>query len=173
MSKRVALTLWFVGVFPAILNAHQFYISITTIQHHADSEKLTITVKLFVNDLEESIYQEKGVRIGLWQNQPIVNAQSYVEQYIASKFAISINDKLVPLKFISQRLERADIIEDHVIICQLEANHISEITTVKVRNSLLIETIDSQANIVNILANDTRKAINLDRRIQEDQITYR
>lgn len=166
------MTLLLVVLFPAGLFAHQFYISITTIQHHPGTDKLTVQIKIFVNDLEESIFQERGIRLGLWQNKPIENAQSYVEEYVASNLSILINGTPIPLKFLNQQVKSADVIEDHVIICQLEANKVSEITTIKVHNSLLTEAFDSQTNIVNIHVNDTRKTINLDKRLPEEKITY-
>ncbi|MEM9361697.1 MAG: DUF6702 family protein [Bacteroidota bacterium] len=172
MRKKVALTLFLIGFFPVFLNAHEFYISITTIKHHQEAEKLSIRVKIFVNDFEESIFQEKGIRLGLWKNTPIANAQSYVEDYICSRFSISINETPIPLDFISLKVESAEILEDHVIICELEGYNVSEIMKIKVHNSFLIDNFDSQANIVTINANDTRKTINLDKRLSEDQIRY-
>ena len=160
------------GLFPAVVNAHQFYISITNIQHDPETEKLRIKVKIFVNDLEESIYQDKGIRIGLWKDEPIENAQSYVEEYLSENLSLSINGEPIPMKFLSQNVQSAEVIEDHVIICQLEAYNVGRIKTISVRNSLLTEAFDTQANIVNIRANDTRKTINLDKRLPEDQITY-
>ncbi len=173
MRKKIALTLLLVGVLPAVLSAHQFYISITSIQHLPEAQKLRVRVKLFVNDLEESIYQEKGIRIGLWKNNPIEDAQSYVEQYITSRLSIAINDAAVPLNFLNQKVEPAEVLEDNVILCELEANDVSEIATIKVRNSILTETFDSQANIINIRANDTRKTINLDKKLPEDEVDFR
>ncbi|MEM8507918.1 MAG: DUF6702 family protein [Bacteroidota bacterium] len=172
MGKKIVLTLLLVGVFPAILNAHQFYISITSIQHQPETQKLSIRVKLFVNDLEASIFQEQGIRIGLWANTPVKNAASYVEHYILSKLFISINDAPATLKFIRQTVEPAEVLEDNVLVCHLEAYNVPQINTVKVRNSLLTETIDAQINIVNIRANGTKKVINLDRKLPEDQVAF-
>ena len=172
MSKKVAFTLFLIGFFPATLCAHEFYISITTIKHHKEEEKLSIRVKIFVNDFEESIFQEKGVRLGLWKNKPIDNVQSYVEDYICSKFSISINDTPIPLDFKSLKVESAEILEDHVIICELEGYNVPNITKISVHNSFLIDSFDSQANIVTINANDTRKTINLNKRLSEDLVKY-
>lgn len=170
--KRWALTLGLLALLPSGLMAHQFYLSITTIQHHAESQKLTVSVKLFVNDLEEAIYQEKGLRLGLWKNEPIPDAQAYVAQYLASRLFISINDAPVYLEFISQQVEGAEVLADHVIICELEATDIAEIAKIKVQNSLLTEAFDSQTNIVKIRANDTRKSLNLDSRLSEGEVTF-
>ncbi len=166
------MTLFLVGSISTASIGHEFYISITTIQHDEENDKLTIRVKIFVNDLEESIFQERGVRLGLWKNRPIANAQSYVERYITSKLSITVNDSPVRLKFITQKVESAEIVEDHVIICELEVQDVAKISRIKVRNRVLVDAFDSQANIVNIYANGTRKTINLDKKLPEEQIVY-
>ena len=172
MRMKIALTLFLFTVFPDQLSAHELYLSITTIQHQRDDQKLSIQVRLFVNDLEESILQQKGVQLGMWKNTPIDNAQGYVEEYICSRLLIYVNELPVPLDFIGLQIESAEIVEDHVIICELEAYGISEIISIRISNSLLIETIDDQVNITNILANKSRKTINLSKRIQEEHIVF-
>ena len=172
MRIKISLTLLLVAVSPAQLSAHELYLSITNIQHQRDDQKLSIQVRLLVNDLEESILQQKGVQLGLWKNTPIDNAQDYVEEYICSRLLIYINELPVPLDFIGLQIESAEIVEDHVIICELEAYGISEISSIRISNSLLIETIDDQVNITNILANKSRKTINLSKRIQEEHIVF-
>ncbi|MEO0571423.1 MAG: DUF6702 family protein [Bacteroidota bacterium] len=172
MGKKFVLALLWVCVFPNMLNAHQFYISITSVRHHAETQKLTVRIKVFVNDLEEAIFQEQGIRIGLWTNTPVENVESYLERYIFSKLFISVDDARVPLKFVNQMVEPTEVLEDHVLVCKLEAYNIPKITTIKIHNSLLTESIDSQINIVNIRANGTKKVINLDGKIPEDQIAF-
>ena len=78
--------------------------------------------------------------------------------------------QLEPLDILNN--ESAEIIEDHVIICELKAYGISEISSIRISNSLLIEIIDDQVNIVNILANESRKTINLNKRIQDEHIVF-
>lgn len=173
LSRKITLTLLLVGIFPMALMAHQFYISITSIQHQPETQKLSIKVKIFVNDLESSILEEKGVQLNLRTDNPLDNALDYVEQYLSARLSIAINGAPISLKHINQEVEIAKAIDDSVIICQLEADNVPEITRMKVHNSLLTETFDSQTNIVNIRANKKRKTINLDKKLPEDEINYR
>ena len=172
MWKKIAFTLLFAVASSSITDAHQFYISITSIQHHAESEKLSVNIKVFINDLEESIYQESGTRIGLWKNKPVENANDYIKKYISSRLSISINEIPASLQFVRLTIEPAEILEDNVLLYQMEVNNVKDIRTMKVRNSLLTETIDSQINIIKIKANDTRKLINLDKKLPEEEIVF-
>ncbi|MCV9387045.1 DUF6702 family protein [Reichenbachiella ulvae] len=171
-SRKLALTLLMLVVFSAGLMAHQFYLSITTLQHHPESQKLTLSVKLFLNDLEEAIYQQEGVRLGLWRDAPIDGALDHVARYVRANLSIRINGAPVSLKYIDEQMEAAEVIEDNVIICQLEVEDIPEITTITVHNSLLIEAFDSQTNLVKVRANGTRKSLNLDKRLPEGELSF-
>ena len=105
-------------VFPTVLSAHQFYISITSIQHHPETEKLSVGIRLFINDLEEAIFQERGVRLGLGTNRSQENAQEHITQYIRSKLSIAVDGSTIPLNYVNHKVETAEVIDDNVIICQ-------------------------------------------------------
>ena len=84
MNLKTLLILLSVIILSSDLRAHDFYLSVTTLKHNIKDKKLAIQIKLFINDLEESIFQEHGVSLGLWENSPIENAEYYVEKYIYS-----------------------------------------------------------------------------------------
>ena len=157
---------------PVLVNAHQFYISVTSIKHEAETQKIKVRVKLFINDLEESIFQQSGTRIGLWKNKPIANYEDYIKGYLTSKLSITINNSQVPLTYLKHRVESAEVLEDYVLYCEFEANNISTISSLTISNRLLTEAFDSQTNIINVKANNTRKTINLNKRIPEETILF-
>ena len=95
-----------------------------------------------------------------------------VSSAVPKDLLIYINELPVPLDFIGLQIESAEIVEDQVIICELKAYGIREINSIRISNSLLIETIDDQVNIVNILAKESRKTINLNKRIQDEHIVF-
>jgi hypothetical protein len=146
--------------------------SYTSVKHNPENEELFIRIKLFVNDLEESLYEYQGLRSDFQKNSPIENKEHYIEKYIHSKLSILINEKPIDIQFIEQKLETANLSEDSVIFCELEACNVSEIKTISIQNSLLTENFDSQANIVVISANGVRNTLNLDKRIPEGKINY-
>tara|TARA_S200000501_G_C20749914_1_gene711170 strand:+ start:60 stop:593 length:534 start_codon:yes stop_codon:yes gene_type:complete len=172
MNLKTLLVLLSIILLSSGLRAHDFYLSVTTLKHNVKNEKLAIQIKLFVNDLEESIFQEQGVNLGLWENSPIENAERYVEKYIYSKLFISINNNPVEIEFIEQKMKTTEVTEDNVIFCELEVCNVSEIFSIGVQNKLLTESFDSQANIVVISANGIRNTINLDKKIYQDKIIY-
>ena len=172
MNCKTVLILFLIIISSHDLKAHEFYMSYTSVKHNPENEELFIIIKLFVNDLEESLYEYQGLRSDFQKNSPIENKEQYIEKYIHSKLSILINEKPIDIQFIEQKLETANLSEDSVIFCELEACNVSEIKTISIQNSLLTENFDSQANIVVISANGVRNTLNLDNRIPEVKINY-
>ena len=170
MNFKTVLILFLTIIFSHDLEAHEFYLSYTSVKHNPENEELFIRIKLFVNDLEESLFEYQSLYFQ--KNSPIENKENYIEKYIYSKLSISINEKPIDIQFIGQKLEKANLSEDSVIFCELEVCNVPEIKTISIQNKLLTENFDSQANIVVISANGVRNTLNLDKRIPEGKITY-
>ena len=172
MRLKTLLILFSITVLPNKKTAHEFYISHTSIKHNSENQELFIRIKLFVNDLEESLSQNQNPTLGLWKNLSIENSEPYIEQYLQSKLSVSINDKPVEIQFIEKKMETGQFIEDNIITCELEACNIKEITKISIQNNLLTESFDSQVNIVEINANGIRSTLNLDKKLPEGEVIY-
>ena len=151
---------------------HDFYVSVTSIRHNAEKQKLSIRIKLFANDLEKTFVDEKGFGLGKLKKSPNENAKQHVEKYIFSKLSIIVNKKLINMSFVEQKFENTERVEEDLIICKLEAYNISKIDSIKIKNQFLTESFDSQTNIVFVIANGMRKTLNLDRKISEGEISF-
>ena len=151
---------------------HDFYVSVTSIRHNAEKKNLSIRIKLFANDLEKTFVDEKGFGLGILKKSPNENAKQLIEKYILSKFSVIVNEKLINMSFVEQKLENTERVEEDLIICKLEASNIPKIDSIKIKNQFLTESFDSQTNIVFIIANGMRKTLNLDRKISEGEISF-
>ena len=151
---------------------HDFYVSVTSIMHSTEKQNLSIRIKLFANDLEQTFIDEKGFSLGILKKSPNENAKQHIEKYIFSKFSIIVNEMEINMSFIEQKFENTERVEEDLIICELEASNIPKIDSIKIRNQFLTESFDSQTNIVFIIANGTRKTLNLDKKISEGEISF-
>ena len=151
---------------------HDFYVSVTSIRYNKEKENLSIRIKLFANDLEQTFRDEKGFSLGLLKKSSNQNVKQHIEKYIFSKFSIIVNERLINMKFVEQKFENTERVEENLIICQLEASNIPKIESIKVKNQFLTESFDSQTNIIFIIANGMRKTLNLDRKISEGEINF-
>jgi hypothetical protein len=151
---------------------HDFYVSVTSIRHNAEKQNLSIRIKLFANDLEKTFVDENGFGLGILKKSPNKNAKQHIEKYIFSKLSIIVNEKLINMSFVEQKLENTERVEEDLIICKLEASNIPKIDSIKIKNQFLTASFDSQTNIVFIIANGMRKTLNLDRKISEGEISF-
>jgi len=151
---------------------HDFYVSVTSIMHSTEKQNLSIRIKLFANDLEKTFVDENGFGLGILKKSPNKNAKQHIEKYIFSKLSRIVNEKLINMSFVEQKLENTERVEEDLIICKLEASNIPKIDSIKIKNQFLTESFDSQTNIVFIVANGMRKSLNLDRKISEGEISF-
>ena len=151
---------------------HDFYVSVTSIRHNEEKQNLSISIKLFANDLEQSFIDEKGFGLGILKKSLNENAKQHIEKYIFSKFSMIVNEKLINMIFVEQKFEKTERAEEDLIICKLKAYNIPKIDSIKIKNQFLTESFDSQTNIVFIIANGMRKTLNLDRKISEGEISF-
>ena len=85
MNFKTVLILFLIIISSHDLKAHEFYMSYTSVKHNPENEELFIRIKLFVNDLEESLYEYQGLRSDFQKNSPIENKEHYIEKYIHSR----------------------------------------------------------------------------------------
>ena len=140
--------------------------------HSTEKQNLSIRIKLFANDLEQTFIDEKGFSLGILKKLPNENAKQHIEKYIFSKFSIIVNEMEINMSFKEQKFENTERVEEDLIICELEASNIPKIDSIKIRNQFLTESFDSQTNIVFIIANGMRKTLNLDKKISEGEISF-
>ena len=57
---------------------HDFYVSVTSIRHSTEKQNLSIRVKLFANDLEQTFIDEKGFSLGILKKSPNENAKQHI-----------------------------------------------------------------------------------------------
>jgi len=84
ISKRLALIFLF---FFSSLQAHEYYVSICDIEFNSESNTLEITLKLFTDDLENTLQQGKS-RLYLGEDGESATADSLLESYLKRVFAI-------------------------------------------------------------------------------------
>ena len=78
MNFKTVLILFLTIIFSHDLEAHEFYLSYTSVKHNPENEELFIRIKLFVNDLEESLFEYQS--LDFQKNSPIENKENYIEK---------------------------------------------------------------------------------------------
>uniref|UniRef100_UPI004048236B DUF6702 family protein n=1 Tax=Flavobacterium sp. TaxID=239 RepID=UPI004048236B len=93
---------------------HKFYVSVTQIDYVAKKNRVEITSRIFIDDLNKVLEKKYNKKIHLASNREIPEAKDLVKSYLKEKMSVSINNKPVEMQFLSTE------IDNDVLICYLK-----------------------------------------------------
>ena len=152
----------------AILTAgvHPFHLSVCEIDYNPGSKRLEVAIKLFSDDISNGIEEATGTNIHLGEDNETESADQELDVYIGRRLKVWVNEKPVNFTFLGRENNK----DANVTWCYVESEELPEITSIKVRNQLLIEMFPTQKNIVHITVNEVKKSLLLDRDKDEEDI---
>lgn len=153
ISKRLTLIFLF---FCLSLQAHEYYVSISDIEYNPEAQSLEITLKLFTDDLELALQQADSSAV-LSPEDSLSSPDSLMANYCQQSFSVQLNGQSVSYSYIGYEFE------EDVTFCYLEAekiefNQLKE-ATVAIENSLLMDILPSQVNLVHLRVGDQKRSL--------------
>jgi hypothetical protein len=130
---------------------HKFYVAIFQIEENAQKNRLEITSRIFIDDLNITLEKKFNKKFDL-EKIDSENTE-FVKKYITRNFIISVNGEQKNMTFKS--LE----IENNVLICYYTINTIPKIKSIAIENSILTETFEEQQNIIQAHFNNNRQSL--------------
>ena len=85
--------------------AHPFYVSITNINKNPETNRLEITIRLFLDDVERQFEQNLGSKMNLGDSLQKAGAGENLRQYIYRNFTLSAKNKPVYTNFLGFEVE--------------------------------------------------------------------
>lgn len=146
--------------------SHEFYISVTQIDHNAKNESLEITVKMFTDDLENAIESFNDVKLRLGGEKEHEASTQLIQDYVLENLELSQNGKDIQLSFIGKKVDL------DVTWCFLEAKDVKSISSLTVENNLLLNVIESQTNIVHVKYQNENSSLMLNKKNTRDEVLF-
>ncbi len=131
--------------------AHKYYISLTKIDFIEEKKTIQITMRFFIDDIENTLQNRYKIPLELATKQENKKANFYLEKYIGQKFMIKINDEEKELNYLGKEYE------NDVVYFYLEINNIENIIKIEVQNNMLMEEFEEQENYVKLDINNKKK----------------
>ncbi len=122
---------------------HKYYVSITEAAYNVESEKFEISVKFIGHDLEGALEEAGAPNLYLGTEKEHEKADYYLEQYINQRLHMIVDGESLNCKFIGKEINNDDF-----IYCYLESNKIASPKKITIKNTLLTEVFNKQANTV-------------------------
>lgn len=145
---------FFVIAVPLLISSsykHPVYVSVTEIEHNAQNKSLEVSCKIFTDDFEKTLRAKYSTHVDLLDNKYKAAMDKLVNDYIQAHFKITIDGKVVPLKYLGfEEIEEG-------IYCYFEAKNISNIKQLIVTNNLLYEYKSEQMGLIHCIVNGKMK----------------
>lgn len=121
---------------------HKFYVSIYQIHAAPEKEMLQITSRIFMDDLNAVLYRNYHKKTHLGEKNESPEDVVLMKKYILEHFSIKVNGLPKAIHYLSKDYE------GNVMICYYRVNEVSEIKTLEVSNTVLMDLNAEQQNII-------------------------
>ena len=165
MNKlKIGLIILLIPLFA--FTAHKYYISSTKIEYKKESKTIQITMRFFIDDLQETINStySRDVELAL-PNEP-EEIDSLIINYVSKKLEFIINSNKKAYSFIGKKYNNDEI------YIYLEIENIEFINTIEIKNSMLMEIFPEQQNIIKLYINDAKKTFLLTKQKDKDLLKF-
>lgn len=150
-----------------ICELHPFNISVTEIKHNEAEKALQITVRFFLDDLEDEYSSFYKSSIDIMDTSRVAFVDSLNSYYMNSHFNIYVNDKDTEIFYLGKEYD------DDTMVLYLEIYNVSDLKKLTVYNSALMASFEEQTNLIHIYKNkDFLKTIKLTREKTDDEYEF-
>ncbi|MGB0882057.1 MAG: DUF6702 family protein [Vicingaceae bacterium] len=122
---------------------HKYYVSITEAEYNATTEKFEMSIKFIGHDLEKALDNSGAPNLFLGTEKELEKANHYLESYVNQRFHMVVDGKSLNYKIIGKEVNNDDF-----IYCYLESDEVSNPNSITIKNTLLTEIFNEQANTV-------------------------
>ncbi|HBK70465.1 MAG TPA: hypothetical protein DDZ39_02210, partial [Flavobacteriaceae bacterium] len=153
----LALTLTF-----ASFTAHKYYISLIKVEYKKESKSVQITMRIFINDLQETINKTYTKDFELDEPDEDSNINKFIINYIQDNFIVKINSQNKSYQYLGKEYEK------DVVFLYLEVKDIEAIQSIGIKNSMLMNIFPGQKNIIKLNINNNKKTFLLTKEKDKD-----
>lgn len=158
----------FLGLF-LVLSAftwHKFYVSVTEVAYAESKNRIEITTRIFIDDLEKGLEKKYNKKINLATKEEIPEAKDFIKGYLNQRVQANVNNKTAEVIFLGTE------IENDVLIAYLKIDFSEKITTFELYNNVLTEIYADQQNLIHTNINNTKRSFLLTKSDKTALIKY-
>jgi hypothetical protein len=124
---------------------HAFHVSVCDMVYESDDKHLKISVRLFLDDLEDALEPATGLQLyDITREEHWDLTQQLLEQYFAKNLKINIKNKSLDLAYLGSE------VEGDAMWCYLEVEKLKPFDEMTVQYTALKEVFDDQENLVHV-----------------------
>lgn len=152
--------LYFTGILTVLLmmsfTAADFYSSMTKVDYMEGSKTLKFTTKMNTAHISDA------VKI----NPNTAGFEAEVKKYVNNNFDLYVNGSAKTLTFTGSQ------VNGESVWVYFEANGVSDISSIKIKNTIMLSTFPKQFNLVNIAYKGNQKTMNFQRGKEVNEVSF-
>lgn len=114
---------------------------------------LQITSRIFMDDLDYVLEKNFKKRVNIGETNESEEDVAMMKKYIGDNLSIKINGKPKQIHFLSKE------IDNNVVVCYFSIKDISKITSIEIKNKVLLDLNSDQQNIIQTNINGKKKSL--------------
>ena len=122
--------------------SHKYYLSVTDLTYNEEEKSVQMITRLFYDDLEAVLQERYDENLEVHQDAEQKEIDYYLSKYLSRKLKIVINGVDQELHFLGKEYE------DDYVVAYIEITNVTEVKTLEIDNSLLIDLFLEQKNMV-------------------------
>lgn len=154
-------------LFALCLCVHPIHVSVTEIEFDKKDQALEIMMRVFIDDFELTLRNERGTpNLDILNPPPGTSVDQLAESYLKDHFRISLDQRLQKTTYLGH--ER----EGEAFIFYIEVSNVKTWKTITIHNDIIMSTYGDQSNIVHVFSGDDVKSLRLTRNTPADKLTF-
>jgi len=133
-------------------SVHKFYMSIYQINYAPEKKMLQITSRIFIDDLNKALEKKYNKKSFVGTDKETVEDVNSLKKYLSNTFSIKVDGKSKIINYLSKEMD------GDVVICYFNCRDISKMSTMEISNSVLIDWMTEQQNIVHVTVFGAKKS---------------
>ena len=134
--------------------AHPFFVSVTEVEYSSKTKELGMVIKVFPDDLEETLRKFTGKKYDVIQGQK-KEINPVIDQYIQKHISIKLNGTLKAFRFLGYEIDKESV------LIYFSISNQPGISVVEINSNLMYEYRPEQTNIVHIKLDNKRESFRL------------
>lgn len=130
---------------------HKYYVTIAEINYNSQQRYFETSIKFIGHDLEYVMEKEGHPELFLGTDKEHPKADSLLFHYIQQHFYITVNQKVVPIKYFGKEVKN-----DDDIIIYFTSEEITTISDVAITTTLFNQYFEEHVNIIYLTVGEER-----------------
>ena len=161
----------FLSLLSLIAEAHPLRLSLTEIEYSQDQSQLTISLRLFLTDVNEAlVFDPNSTELAFCQPDESPDAERLLLDYLDRFFYVKVNGEIVDLLIENKMLSGEG--ENTALGVLFEYESADPLSSLEVKNAVFTDLFFDQSNIVYVHIDGESRSLTLNKKTPTHELAF-